>query len=587
MAHGTEDKQEPQAAPLSDRIKEYSREIQSLIAQGVEHPRFEFKRSSSISRNNLDDRLDFVKLLQGLANAEILGEKCIIIGGDPKEKRFYPVSNTAEFDQATVTTIVAKYLDPPPKFQVFNNLQTEDGQAFVLLILDANQPRPIMVKTEGKRTDGKTRLQIGDIWIKKGTALQLAARADLDLMYQLRMEEEAEDRARKRFKHFTELSGVPHSGGPSPLRLPVRELLVGPAPELRRFGEELIATSDYPRFRMVLELARESLVEGWDNLNAGGPGLAPGVQEYVSEVNDFFRNEFLPSIQSVVSLGLLIVKYDFQSDWFQAVFETLLDAFDASRGLQRLKSGYVIQEPNSFPWWRPAFEVYVAARCLAAYALSRNRPRFLGVMLPRFIARITVDNQHSLKTPVLFWPLPADLFPGGELNEGRSAFYWKERISTSWGTYFGTYEKFLGPACELEFLVEFNSYLGTNTLNDARIQRWLEANIGDVSFVYNPDFFSYDLHWTVPMAERCYDLIASDKPFPAYLAVEPALFELAFKDKNRDQRLSIYGGFLHHLKSWQANVMMQGFRRFPFMYDWEGRLREIVQKYKDQLPKRT
>jgi hypothetical protein len=586
MAQGKPDGEEPQAA-LSERIAEYIQEIQSLITQGIEHPRFEFKRLSSISRDNLDDRLDFIKLLQGVANAEIPGERCIIIGGDPKEKLFYPVTNTAEFDQATVSTVVAKYLDPSPRFQVFNNLQTDDGHPFVLFVLDANQPRPIVVKTEGKKADGKTRLQIGDIWIKKGTALQLAARADLDLMYQLRMEEEAEDRARKRFKHFSEISSVPHSFSPLTTRLPAREMLMGPAPEFRRFVEELIAANDHPRFRMLLELARESLVERWDNLNTSGPGLPPKVQDYVSEVNDFFRDEFLPSIQSVVSLGLLVLKYDFQTDWLQAIVDTLLEAFDASRGLQRLKSGYVIQESDSLPWWRPAFEIYVALKCLAAYALGRDRSRFLGVILPRLIARIAVDDQRSLRTPVLFWPLPGGLFPTGELDDGRSAFFWKERISTSWGKYFGTYEKFLGPACELEFILELNSYFGTNSLNDARIQRWLEVNLGDVSFVYHPDLLSYDLHWTAPMAERCYDLIASEKPFPAHLAAEPALFELAFKDKNRDQRLLIYGGFLNHLKSWQATAMMQGLHRFPFMYNWEGRLLEIVQKYKSQLPKRT
>ena len=89
------------------------------------------------------------------------------------------------------------------------------------------------------------------------------------------------------------------------------------------------------------------------------------------------------------------------------------------------------------------------------------------------------------------------------------------------------------------------------------------------------------------MAERCYDFIASDKPFPTHLAVEPKLFELAFLGKSRDQRLLIYGGFLHHLKSWQAETMMHGLRRFPFTYNWQGRLLEIVQKYKAQLPKKT
>ena len=197
--------------------------------------------------------------------------------------------------------------------------------------------------------------------------------------------------------------------------------------------------------------------------------------------------------------------------------------------------------------------------------------------------RLTAAYQQSLKTPVLLWPLPT-IFPGDELNDGRSTFYWRERISTAWGKYFGTFEKFLGPACELEFLLELNSYLGTDTINDPKIKGWLEVNSSGISFVYNPDLFAYDLHWTVPMAERCYELIAADKPFPPYLTVEPKLFALAFKDKNREERLLIYGGFLYYLRVWQKKIMFEGFRRWPFMYDWEGRLKDIVEKYKE-LPK--
>jgi hypothetical protein len=96
---------------LSERVEGFRREIQSLIVHGVEHPRFEFKRSASIAHENLDDRLDFIKFVQGVANADIAGERCIIVGGDPKEKQFYPVLNTAEFDHATVLPVLAKYLD--------------------------------------------------------------------------------------------------------------------------------------------------------------------------------------------------------------------------------------------------------------------------------------------------------------------------------------------------------------------------------------------------------------------------------------------------------------------------------------------
>ena len=567
-------------------MEQYRREIQSLIEQGVEHPRFEFKRSCSISRDNLDDRLDFIRFLQGVANAEVAGERCITIGADPKEKRFYPVSNTAEFDPAPVASIVAKYLDPPPRFQVFNNLLTDAGQPFVLFVLDADQPRPVAVKTEGQRSDGRTRLQVGEIWIKKGTALQPASRSDIDLMYGRRIEEEAEDRARKRFKHFSELSVASHPSSPSPIRLPVRELLVGPAPELQRFTEELIVANEYPRFRMLLELARESLVEGWDDLSMSAPGLPADPKAYASQVSGFFRDEFLPLLQSVVNLGILVTKYDAEISWLQSVVDLLLEAFESSNRLQRLKSGHVINEPDSIRWWRPGFEIYIALRCLTAYALGRNRPRFLEVILPRFMARLSVGGRRELRTPFLFWPLPPGLFSEVEWGDGRNTLYWNQRMSAAWGKHFRTFDNFLGPACELEFLLEFNSYLGTNTINDPGIKEWLAANGKNVSFIYQPDLFAYDLHWTVPMAERLYDAIASEKPFPSHLAVLPTLWVLAFKGKTPQQRLLIYGGFLNHLEVWQDQVMSQ-MSRWPFVYGWEGRLREIADQYREQLPKRT
>jgi hypothetical protein len=586
MAQGMSENQDPIPA-LSERIERYRREVQSLVKQGVEHSQFEFKRAASILRQNLDDRLDFIKLLQGIANAEIFGERFIVIGADPTEKTFYPISNSAEFDQATVSTVVAKYLDPTPNFDVFNNLQTDEGQPFVLIVLGANQPRPIMVKTEGKRTDGKTRLSVGDIWIKDGTALRTASRADIDSMYRLRMEDESEDRARKRLRHFIDISNESSPPSFSRTRLPVRKLLVGPEPEFRDFVEEIIAENDRQRFLMLLEFAREALVEGWDEVDVREPGFPADVKEFVLSVNDFWRDEFLPSIRSLVSIGLMSIKYDFHIEGFQSVIDTLVDAFEAGRGLQRLKIGQITQEPSALPWWRPAFEIYVALKCLASYALRRNRTRFLAAILPRLVNQLTVDDRQSLKTPILFWPLPSGIFSDGSLKEGRSASFWKERISTSWGEYFGTYENFLGPACQQEFLLELNSYLGTNTLDDARIRAWQETEDRDVSFTFIPDLLAYDLRWTVPMAERCYDLIASGKPFPSELAVKPELFELAFKDKNREQRLLIYGGFLHHLKAWQATTMFQGLRRFPFMYDWEGRLLQIVKRYREQNPKQS
>jgi hypothetical protein len=56
------------------------------------------------------------------------------------------VTNADEFDHARVSPILAKYLDPVPNVEVFNNVQTDDGHALIVFILNAAQDRPIVIK---------------------------------------------------------------------------------------------------------------------------------------------------------------------------------------------------------------------------------------------------------------------------------------------------------------------------------------------------------------------------------------------------------------------------------------------------------
>jgi hypothetical protein len=571
MAQDSKDKESPPVA-LSDRLQKCIAEIQSLVQQGVEHSRYEFKRTASLGKDDLDERWDFIKFIQGVANCDVLEERYIVIGADTKEKRFYPVGNSAEFDPARIAPILAKYLDPIPQLDIFNNLQTDAGEAFVLFIFNAVQPRPIIVKTEGKKADGKVRLQIGEIWVKKGTALQLVTRADIDAMYRQRMEEEAEDRARKRFKHFTELSGTPHSIVPSQTRMPVRELLVGPAADFRRFAEELIASSDRARFLMLMELIREPVVEGWDRHDVRQSMPPNQLDGYSAQINEFFRDEFLPAIQSAVSMGLLIIKYDFQTDWFQSVIDTLLKAFDEAHGLQRLKFGYFSQRPDALRYWRPGLEIFIAIRCLAIYAVLRDRPHFLPSVLRPLVVPVDIDEPSRPKTPVLFWPLPSEMFGADTFTGGRSTFFWKERISASWGVYFGSYDKFLRASYELEFLLEFNSHLATNSVNNPQLKEWLKANAQHTYFRNVPDLFNHTLGLTVPMAERLYDVVTAQDSLPSSYEVLPQLFAAEFKNMNHENRILVYGEFIDNLRTCQAQVM----------FSWQGRLADAVQKCRDQ-----
>lgn len=586
MAEDPKTPQAPQAPyptppALSERLQKCIAEIEALVLKGVEHQQYEFKRTASITKEDLDDRLDLIKLVQGVANSEVAGERYIVIGADPKERKFFPVSNAAEFDPARVNSVLTKYLDPLPAYEVFNNLDTNNQNPIVVFILASTQPRPIIVKTEGKKLDGKVRLQVGEIWVKKGTALQLATRMDIDAMYRQRMEEEAEDRARKRFKHFTEVSGPPPVHLSSPTRMPVRESLLGPPADFRRFFEELMAASDNARFLMLVELIRESLVEGWDRQGVRNASLQVATSEYVVQVNSFFRDEFLPSLRAAVSVALLIIKNRFDIEWLKSTVEILLEAFEECRHLQQLKSGYFVQMPGSLRWWRPGFEHFMAFRGIAAYSVLRNRPRYLNVLLSCFAERLTVDDQPTAKMPILFWPLPPQMFDRNELIQGRATFFWNERIQLFCGSYFGTFEKFLAASCQLEFILEFNSYLGTNSVKDRDLKTWLESNARHKYFVYNPDLFAYPLDSTIPMAERLHDMLASRNFSPSSYEILPGLFDAEFKSKNIEQVMLVYGEFLDGLRAWQENAMMQH-NRFPFMFSWPHRLEETVETSRAQ-----
>ena len=572
MAEPSQD--QDKAPRLSERIETYRKEAEFLVSQGGEQPRFEFKRSASLSRENFDDRCDFIKLLQGIANAEIPGERCIVIGADPKEKKFYPVSNLAEFDPAKVSQVLSAYLEPTPRFEVFN-VTTDAGSALVLIVLDANQPRPIIVTKQAQTQDGKPRLEVGDIWVKKNTDLVRATSADLSLMYDARIEKEAEDRARKRLNHLLEISPTLRAPQIPAPRAPDFSLLVGPKNDLRSFAKELIASDDLRRFKMLLETARESVVDGWDGTRGNAP--VGDVTLLTSKLTTFFRDMFFPSLQAVVELGLLVIKYAGDDEWLSSVIDVLMEAFDATRGQNWLKSGYMLQQPESIRWWKPGFDIYTGIRAVAAYAVLRDKLKFLDSVIHRTVCPISIDDSQLDKTPVLFWPLHFLEFSPDWYKDGRSTFLWKERVAAAWGEYFGTATKFTDASAQLELLLEFNSFVGTNALGNPKLKTWLDLNVKDTSYTYFADLYAQDLRATVPMAERVYDALSSPDPrFPTYLAIDTRMFDQFFAITQPSQRLEIYGKFLHDLKAWQTQVMFQQFRRFPFMFSWDGRLRELV-----------
>ncbi len=560
---------------LAERFDRYRAAVQQVVERGIEHPSYELKRTVTISKENLPDRLDFIKLIQGLANAHIAEERFIVVGADQKERKFYKVENCDEFDPAKLSQVLAKYLDPQPRLEVFNNMRTDGDQPYVLIVIGPDQPRPIVAITEGK-SEKRVHFGVGNIWIKKDTSLQLATRADLDQMYETyikrRVDEEAETRARRRFEHFRDQFGSSLVLAPAIASVPSSDLIVGDRGRLIKFAEATISAGNSTNFKMFVEMTRERLIEKWNPIESLG---TLDVETWNKKRTEIYQDEFVPALDSMVDLGLQVVKYDASSEWFGIVINQLREAFEACRRVDWQTANIVAAKPGIPSFARPAYDVYVAIRALATYAAMRERFRFLKEILPHYTPFVTPDGWSQVSVPLLFWPFSGVTGLPDMRQGGRNKSFWDAHIHGAWGQFFGSEDKFLSAAAQLEFILELNSYIFEG-VRIPEVQEFRET-LGNIYFAYLPDFWTSRLDPVVPIAERFYDILSQSDEFPPEFVIDKKAMDLIFKKKAAQDRLLFLGCFLAHLKSSQAKMMMEQ-HRFPFMFDWQGRLKAIVDR---------
>jgi hypothetical protein len=162
-----------------------------------------------------------------------------------------------------------------------------------------------------------------------------------------------------------------------------------------------------------------------------------------------------------------------------------------------------------------------------------------------------------------------------DMNGGRNRALWDAHIGAAWTYHFGTREKFLAAASQLELILEFNSYILVS-IQDPAVEK-IRRGFGNVYFGYQPDFWASPLKDAVPMADQLFEMISGGPSLPAELTIHKPAVEAIFAGKKQPERLMILAEFLAHLKSWQAKAMMQ-FRRFV-MFNWEGNLKIITDRY--------
>jgi hypothetical protein len=583
---------------LAQRFDGYGEIVEGIVLRGIEHPSCELKRAVAISKGgDTTDRLDFIKLLQGVANSHSTGECLIVIGADQKEAKFIEVDNADDFDPARLSPMFSKFLAPEPRYEIFK-LKASTGEQYILFVLNPVQPRPIIAIVDGK-TDAKVHFRPGDIWIKHNTGLKNARKEDLDLMYEPKIEAEAAKRARAVIEHLTRESGA---SGPVPVvnPIPVEALLLGSRESLRGFIEARLATSEIMPFSMLLEMARNTLVDKWNKLNRGNFNAFGVVDEEQEGFLASYSAEYLPVLQSVVDIGLIVITYQGPVDWLKRVVDLLIEAFEAASQIGRLVAFRDAEtnrayQPSTFleraegyqivplPIGRPAYEVYIGARVLATYATMRKRPEYLGTLLSRFVKTVTEDRHNDSTEPLLFWPFAGDLGLPRMMN-GRNEDYWQERVGLSWPEVFGSKDAFLSAAAGLELILELSSHI---FVHDAYPElKPYKENHPKQKYSYLPDFWKNPIGPAVPTAEWIFDKILSEKRFPGIITIEPDLIQKIFAEKTRPERQLFFGEFLFKLKKWHDEMLWQQ-QRFPFYFVWPESLQGAVDRYKASISSAT
>ena len=123
-------------------------------------------------------------------------------------------------------------------------------------------------------------------------------------------------------------------------------------------------------------------------------------------------------------------------------------------------------------------------------------------------------------------------------------------IASAWNYHFGTREEFLAAAAQLEFILEFNSYILVS-LQSPALEK-VKSGFGNAYFAYQPDFWASPLNDAISIAERVLDILERGSGLPADLATNKSAIDAAFAEKKPSERLMILAAFLIHLKSWQA-----------------------------------
>lgn len=157
-------------------------EVIKLIEDGIENDHVDFK-AKDYNKNN---KVDFIKDINAMANSNYDGDKYIIVGiKDHKEKEREIIGIELNKESAEFEQLIHENIEPTIKVE-YRTFIYDDKLIGYYKILKENKDKPYMVK-KNYSNSGKT-IKAGECYIRKNSTNTIALRYDFDMFYKSRNE---------------------------------------------------------------------------------------------------------------------------------------------------------------------------------------------------------------------------------------------------------------------------------------------------------------------------------------------------------------------------------------------------------------
>jgi len=545
-----------------------------MIAQTGEHPECELK--SEWRRDTPYLKAEFVKDIQSIANSSIPenSDNYIVVGADDV-KREIVGCNHADFDEAPIRQLLESHLDPTPEFEVLRPKTTE-GVAYVILRVPHQPNRPFVAK-RSIREKPYVHLAEGQIWIKPGGANTgstqkrlVTTRAEILSLFD-NTEALVESRVTDRLNQL-----IPDIRLEERTRVQGRTLnsvsaLTSTDMEFEYYLEQVLGVGNETQFSLIVERLRDQTLGVWDCDKRSEGSFTPEEIAAVKEAT------FLPAMNRIVLLGLLLIKFSAPIEWFNRLAELLVEIFLESNSLGRCVAGInkesdvsSLEEHRSHTV--PAVESLLAAYLLGGYEVSkRNDTVYTKTLFPRIVTPVTPPYEEWVKNGLyLWWPLTRFC---GTPNRQRDLMvldrYGKgDRIEE----LVGGKKAIRKAALQLDFLVDWHSFMSLKGMGEPATIRYFEVELSSVITQFRPHYPYEQVDQVMPLIEKIWaSLSTGDHEF---WLLSDRLAEL-FGSIELDQRKAMLGRFLLYAKRQQDEWMWQA-RRLPYHEHWPPGIAEIV-----------